>query len=488
MFDVALDLPQATMVAMVAVVAAPVVISLLVTSRRKPSNLPPYADGGILETIHAILSSDAPWFVLRNAQRFNFQPFLVNMPPWKAAFVGDGDLATRILNDPKSDKPPEIYNSFNPVVGGTNIFSASTESFRWRHSRKGMAPAFSANNIARMNRVCKVVTETMIQHRFQTAIDSQTDVLLCQEMLLLTLSTICKGALEYDISLDESLMVLHEFEIANKEFFQKSNTNPLRKLQVLQWLFSDVRRAKVASSRLQAFAIKVIDTYRAKLLVQRDENGTRTDDTVIQLVLENENYTSDKERAADILTLLFGGTETTAYTLVFTILELAKQPKETAKLRDALSRVSEEEWRNLPELRDVIRESMRLYPTAALGPARVLARDFPIDSNTTLPKGFMVFLSPMILFRNPHVYENPDSFVPSRWQSASTIQLSTFRPFAEGKRNCLGQSLANAELHYVLGHLMKHFDFEVIDPGRIEYFMTMKPDGVRVRIREKPQP
>lgn len=52
----------------------------------------------------------------------------------------------------------------------------------------------------------------------------------------------------------------------------------------------------------------------------------------------------------------------------------------------------------------------------------------------------------MLLFRNPDIFEDPESFIPSRWEHPTQEMNDAFNPFSLGKQNCLGQSLAKAEV------------------------------------------
>jgi len=61
-------------------------------------------------------------------------------------------------------------------------------------------------------------------------------------------------------------------------------------------------------------------------------------------------------------------------------------------------------------------------------------------------------------------------------------------PFSLGHRNCVGQSLANAEMQTVLAVLCAQFDFAIEDEGSYEYFLTYKPVGAKLIPRKAPQP
>jgi cytochrome P450 len=56
------------------------------------------------------------------------------------------------------------------------------------------------------------------------------------------------------------------------------------------------------------------------------------------------------------------------------------------------------------------------------------------------------------------------------------------QPFLVGRRNCLGQALANTELTGVVARLCANYEFEVIDEGTSHFSVTMQPFGSTLRV------
>merc|ERR1739842_254510 len=133
-------------------------------------------------------------------------------------------------------------------------------------------------------------------------------------------------------------------------------------------------------------------------------------------------------------------------------------------------------------LRNVVREVMRLYPVAAAGSARVIGKDFETPQGYILPKGSLVFMPYFVAHRNKEVFgDDADSFIPSRWENPSEEMNKAFLPFAAGKQNCIGQSLAMAEMLNIVPRIIAEFELELVDEGIIEYFVTLKPRNVMVK-------
>jgi len=201
----------------------------------------------------------------------------------------------------------------------------------------------------------------------------------------------------------------------------------------------------------------------------------------VDCIARNKAYNNDTERIVDIFVLLVAGHDTTAYTLAWTLIELAKNPQEQLALQKELNKMPTDKRHKTPMLENVIKESMRLYPVAAGGSGRTSNKDIIVkrndDKDILIPKGSELRLAPIVVHRMEEYYEDPDKFKPSRWEDPSEKALAAFIPFALGRRNCIGQSLAKAELHSVLARLCAEFYFDVKDEGISRMNLTMQPQG-----------
>lgn len=77
-----------------------------------------------------------------------------------------------------------------------------------------------------------------------------------------------------------------------------------------------------------------------------------------------------------------------------------------------------------------------------------------------------VGISQWAMFRSAANFADPDSFNPERWiDSANKIKNDTraFMPFSNGPRNCLGRSLAWAEIRIILAKII--WNFEILNKG-----------------------
>jgi len=227
---------------------------------------------------------------------------------------------------------------------------------------------------------------------------------------------------------------------------------------------------------MERFSLRIIDAYR------QSKNPTK--DTIIDRIMNNDAYKNDRQRAADITTVVVAGHDTTAFTISWILIELAKHPNEQKQLRESLRLLGREEWEQSDVLRKVVKEGMRLFPVAAGGQIRSLGRDFVTDDGLFLPNCSIVFIPNILVHRNSDVFEDADSFVPSRWDNPTKEMDEGYLPFGAGKQNCIGQSLANAEINSLLPRICSEFELELVDEGEIDYFLTLKPVNTMIKARK----
>jgi len=437
---------------------------------------PPYTKAGMVKTISALMTnSQSPWFYKQCSDEINSSVFRLKLPFVKAPMVvAVGDLVTvkEILQDPLTLKSESHFSSIGSVVGGSpNIISS--EGPQWKKSRKAVSPAFLKKHLDRMHHICREETEEWINNKLKRFIDKDKDFDVGKEMMRLTLSILCKAAFDYDIEEKETAAISGELEIVSKEFGFDEMNRPLRvRFGILR---SSTRRARLARTRLQDFAQKILHGHRKK---KRAENSTAVDpnETILSCIVKSKKYEDDSRRIADIVMFLFAGVENTAYSLAWTLFELARNPRVASELNSALS--GNDDGRAQEMLKDVLREGMRLRPPVPSIGIRTVGRDFYMeDKSIVIPKGSQIVFPSLVLTRFD--VDDAESFLPSRWREHPS---KSFLLFSTGRRNCVGQSLALAEITWVLSRLCAKFEFDVINDGTIEYCgTTMKCIGTRLK-------
>ncbi|KAF8993184.1 cytochrome P450 [Cyathus striatus] len=186
---------------------------------------------------------------------------------------------------------------------------------------------------------------------------------------------------------------------------------------------------------------------------------------------EGKYSLSENEVVADIFTILFAGHETTASVLTATMICLALYKEEQFKayeeIKNAFSKdgtLNIDDPSELPHLQACFQECGRLYPAANFL-ARETAEDLPIkvtrpkEATIVVPKGSQIILDLVSIHHNPHVFENPEMFCPSRWYGVSEHDLSMF---GFGPRACVGRKFAHMEAVTFLAHILREWELDIV--------------------------
>lgn len=216
----------------------------------------------------------------------------------------------------------------------------------------------------------------------------------------------------------------------------------------------------------------MLESYRRKPSNLRSQART-----IIGCIEKNKNYQTDEDRIADMVMLLFAGHDTTAYSLAWILLELARHPKESSRLREALN--GNDDMRAQGLLKDVLREGMRLRPVYPGIGVRTIGKDYYLqDKGIVIPKGSQILFPSMILTR--YGVEDAEEFQPLRWTKHPN---KSFLLFSSGSHHCAGKSLALAEMTWVLSRLCAQYKFHVADEGTPQFRVFWKCQGAKVQVK-----
>lgn len=202
------------------------------------------------------------------------------------------------------------------------------------------------------------------------------------------------------------------------------------------------------------------------LIAQRRADPNPPDDLITALMTsEDDNgvVLSEGELLDEVLTIFLAGQETTATALTCGLWLLDRHPETRAELRAEIEAVggeiTPETVGNLPLLRNVIYETLRLYPPVwALGRT---AREEVEMAGAKLPAGATVLMSPYQLHHAPDLWDEPEAFRPERFREGVPRHDGRYMPFGLGQRICIGEHLAMMEMCAVFGLLVSR-------PGRLQ--------------------
>ena len=184
---------------------------------------------------------------------------------------------------------------------------------------------------------------------------------------------------------------------------------------------------------------------------------------------ETKRTMNTAELRDNLLTFIVAGHETTALTLGWALYLCAfdqrVQDKARIEAQSVLGKRSAtaDDVQNLPFIRQIIDETLRLYP-----PAGVISRTAQVADelcSREIRPGDTVMIPIYALHRNNLLWPDPDRFDPGRFDDRKAVDRYAYLPFGDGPRICIGASFAIQEAVIILATLLAKFKFTPV-PGR----------------------
>jgi cytochrome P450 len=331
-----------------------------------------------------------------------------------------------------------------PIVGRGLLVS---EGETWRRQRRAMAPAFTPRNVPIMARHIVRCTEAACDRLERSR---GTHVNLLHELQMLSLEIAATSL----------------FSMEASAFGPELRTMVSGYMDTVGRLYpTDVLLPDGVPTLLRArralFRRRWTRLIRSIIEVRR--SGTRVDAPRDLFDLLWEAHGSDREDllADEVSTMIVAGHETTALTLFWMSMLLAKAPQwQTALAAEAcgLDLSVENAATSLPKLvltRAVADETLRLYSPAFMT-GRLAKREHEI-CGTRISDGSIVLIPYWLLHRNPRWWSNPGAFDPSRFLNGAEPDRFTYLPFGVGQHVCIGAQLALSEVTLAMARLLQQF-------------------------------
>jgi len=204
---------------------------------------------------------------------------------------------------------------------------------------------------------------------------------------------------------------------------------------------------------------------------------------------EDGSSMEEKQLLDEILILFVAGHETTSNALTFTLQLLALHPKWQDKIYDEI-KANEEELdlmnlvMNSKICQQVIEESMRLYPPVYFID-RVNIEDDNFKSYHFKANSNLLF-SIFEIHRHPKLWEQPNKFLPERFEDGGRQFSSQYFPFGAGPRKCIGNNFTMFEMILAINEIIKRYkikpEYESID---ILPLITLKPKNAILKFEAR---
>ncbi|MBS0655889.1 MAG: cytochrome P450, partial [Verrucomicrobia bacterium] len=225
-----------------------------------------------------------------------------------------------------------------------------------------------------------------------------------------------------------------------------------------------------------------VDTIIHKRMEQMVRGEGSTNDLLHIMLTSVDRVTGKKLPEENIrnqlITFLIAGHETTSGLLSYAIYHLMSNPAIEKKLieevdqvlgRDFSYRPTYEDLEKLPLTLRVLRETLRLNPTAP-GFSKSAMKDTVVAGKYALQKGDMISFVLPALHRDPRYWTgDPEHFDPDRFlpEEVKKRPESCYHPFGAGVRSCIGFQFALKEATMVLARLYQHFRFSLKDKNYV---------------------
>jgi cytochrome P450 len=394
--------------------------------------------------------------------------------------VQDPTALRRIFLDNVDNYPKSeiMLRMLRPAVGDS-LFTSDGDSWRWQ--RRTVAPVFTQRNVTALAPVMTATATRAAQRLARCGGEAE----MTAEMLSATFDVICEVALSGREHFDAAVYG----EAITRYFETVGRASIFDFLQVPDWM-------PRPGAFLGRGAVKTMHGMVAAAIEARRRTGPSGADDLLDHMLKAEDpETGRRMTPSDVLHnmqfFIVAGHETTALSLAWSLLLLAGYPelqeRAHAEARTVLGSApaGAEHLAAMPYIRQVLEESMRLYPPVGLLARNVRQPD--VLCGRDIRPGDVVFLPIYALHRHELWWRQPNAFDPENFSAAAVKERDRYLylPFGAGPRGCIGANFAMMQAQIILATLLARFRFEpgVYPPPRPVMLMTMRPEpGVRLRI------
>ncbi|WP_112264511.1 cytochrome P450 [Lentzea terrae] len=403
-------------------------------------------------------------------------------------FVSGLDLVTELSDETRFRKNLHPDLVLLRDIGGDGLFTAYNDEPNWQKAHDVLMPAFSLGAMRGYHSTMLDVAKTLIE-KWDNAPDA---VDVAEDMTRLTFDTIGLCGFGYDFE-SFARTEPHPFVTALTRAldFAQAKGEALPWSGLFQWGKAEQFREDLAC--MQDLVDDVIRRRRAS-------GDTSTDDLLGRMLHTRDERTGEPLDDVNIrhqaITFIIAGHETTSGALSFALHYLTKHPEALARAQaevDALWGDAEPEPEygdigKLTYLRQVLNESLRLWPTAPVYGVEPV-EDTVIGGKYAVRKGEGLLVLIPQLHRDPAWGDNVELFDPERFapEREESRPVHLFKPFGSGERACIGRQFALHEATLVLALLVHRYRF--IDHTnyqlKIKQSLTLKPDALTLRLARR---
>ncbi len=401
------------------------------------------------------------------------QPMVSGKTGKRWHMVMDPTAIREMLLDRLEDYPKSVVtkNLLKPAIG-ESLFIA--EGAHWRWQRRAAAPVFSHRNVMNLSPIMTAAAERTVA-RIEAAGPRAINML--DEMVTTTFDVIGDVTFSGGDTFDRD-----KVHGAIDDYIAEAGKISL--FDVLGFPDWVPRPGRIMSGA----ALKEMKSMADSAIEARAKRGHQGVPDLLDLLLEGvdpktKRQMSTSELRDNLLTFIVAGHETTALTLSWAMYLLGFDPQVQERARQEVQEVLQgractgDDVENLPFIRMIIDEALRLYPAAGII-SRTAQKKDTLGGREILP-GDTVMIPIYALGRNELLWEDPNRFDPERFADRKAIDRYAYLPFGDGPRICIGASFALQEAVIILATLLSRFEFTPVagrEPKPV-MILTLRPEG-----------
>ncbi|KAK7315054.1 hypothetical protein VNO77_33586 [Canavalia gladiata] len=358
-------------------------------------------------------------------------------------------------------KPSVFRNDRDPMFGKGLVMIEGNDWIRHRHV---IAPAFSPLNLKAMANTIVESTRKMID-RWDSQINGGNHEIDVEREIITTAGEIIARA-SFGMGDEHGKQVFEKLRTLQMSLFKTNRYVgvPFGKFFTLK----KTLEAKKLGEEIDKLLFSIITT-------RMNSHETQTQQDLLGLLLQ-ENHQVDEcktltiqEFVDECKTFFFGGYETTALSITWTLLLLAMHQDWQNQLRDEIKEVVGNNMLDinllagLKKMKWVMNEALRLYPPSP-NVQRQAREDIGVD-NLIVPKGTNIWIDVVALHHDMALWgDDANKFRPERFMNdvnGGCNHMMGYLPFGFGGRTCVGRNLTFLEYKVVLTLLLSRFSFKL---------------------------
>ena len=401
--------------------------------------------------------------------------------------VNDPALVREILQDesevyPKSDL---MAAALEPLIGNS-IFVSSGAT--WRRQRRMIDPAFSH---MRLSHAFKSMAAAVDDYELRLDEQARSGAAFSLDLAMshLTADVICRTVFSTSLQSQVARDVFEAFTLFERNVAQ---------VQIRRLILDPAWTRPPQQPAVEA-ACRQIREHLGTLLDSHLGTGQGRFDDIASAVaaardLESAEGFTRAELIDQLGVMFLAGHETTASVLTWVFFILATQPDVLQRMRAEIAAVAGagpialEQVKRLGYVRNVFRETMRLYPPITFLPRVALERTR--IGRFSVRRGALIMIAPWTIHRHADWWPNPHAFDPDRFSAERERDIvpGSYLPFGLGPRVCMGAGFASLEAALILARLVRRFDFSIESADRVRPVarLTTRPaEQIFCRVRER---